>query len=133
MAPNNSYTANGSLAKDDMCSIEPHVGARQSHAAANEERCAATEKVNAADDKSDTTDDSSEANYPTGLRLVAIILALSVTVFVVAVTATITATAIPTITSYSDSLDQVAWYRAAMSIKKPHGWSPLRSATVQPC
>ncbi|CAL8582375.1 hypothetical protein XPA_008042 [Xanthoria parietina] len=48
--------------------------------------------------------------YPTGLRLIGILLALIVSVFLVALDMTIVATAIPRITEQFHSLDQVGWY-----------------------
>jgi hypothetical protein len=53
-------------------------------------------------------DDNKE--YPTGLRLVLIIVSLCISTLLVALDGTIIATAIPTITSDFNSLDDVAWY-----------------------
>ncbi|MCJ1377897.1 hypothetical protein MMC17_000993 [Xylographa soralifera] len=55
--------------------------------------------------------DTSE--YPTGFRLVAIIVALVASVFLIALDMTIIATAIPRITDEFHSLDQVGWYGSA--------------------
>lgn len=67
-------------------------------------------------EEGDFADDSTllndEPEYPKGLRLVLIVVALCMTVFLVALDSTILATVIPTITSYFGSLDDVAWYSA---------------------
>ncbi|KAJ6028407.1 hypothetical protein N7540_003983 [Penicillium herquei] len=54
-----------------------------------------------------------ELDYPTGVRLGVIILALVLTMFIVALDMTIVATAIPKITDEFHSLDQVGWYGSA--------------------
>ncbi|MCJ1398201.1 hypothetical protein MMC11_001398 [Xylographa trunciseda] len=51
--------------------------------------------------------------YPTGVRLAAIIVALVVAIFLIALDMTIIATAIPRITDEFHSLDQVGWYGSA--------------------
>ena len=53
------------------------------------------------------------SDYPTGLRLVSIIVALVLTIFLVALDMTIVATAIPKITDQFHSLEDVGWYPAA--------------------
>ena len=58
-----------------------------------------------------STDD--DMDYPHGVRLVGIVLALIVSVFLVALDMTIVATAIPKITDQFHSLDDVAWYGSA--------------------
>ncbi|KAJ7780774.1 major facilitator superfamily domain-containing protein [Mycena maculata] len=66
-----------------------------------------------------TTEQCSEAEsedqieYPTGLRLGLITLALCLSVFLVALDNTIIATAIPKITDQFDSLEDVGWYGSA--------------------
>ncbi|PTB38655.1 hypothetical protein M441DRAFT_172398 [Trichoderma asperellum CBS 433.97] len=56
------------------------------------------------------TDDS---QYPTGLRLVIIVVALFLAVFLYAIDMTIVATAIPKITDDFHSLDEATWYGSA--------------------
>lgn len=72
--------------------------------------------VSVPNEERDFADDSTllneEPEYPQGLRLVLIVVALCMTVFLVALDGTILATVIPTITSYFGSLDDVAWYSA---------------------
>ncbi|KAL8735015.1 MAG: hypothetical protein Q9166_001140 [cf. Caloplaca sp. 2 TL-2023] len=54
-----------------------------------------------------------DIDYPKGLRLGGIILALIISIFLVALDMTIVATAIPRITDQFHSLDQVGWYGSA--------------------
>ncbi|KAJ7735138.1 putative efflux pump antibiotic resistance protein [Mycena maculata] len=54
-----------------------------------------------------------EIEYPTGLRLGLVTLALCLSVFLVALDNTIIATAIPKITDQFNSLDDVGWYGSA--------------------
>ncbi|KAK1640833.1 major facilitator superfamily transporter [Colletotrichum phormii] len=54
-----------------------------------------------------------EPEYPTGIRLTFIVVALVLSIFLVALDMTIVATAIPKITDEFRGLDQVAWYGAA--------------------
>ncbi|KAL9101619.1 MAG: hypothetical protein Q9163_003138 [Psora crenata] len=63
------------------------------------------EKPNPDDEKSD--------EYPSGLRLVFIVLALVLGIFLVSFDLVILATAIPKITSGFHGLDEVSWYTAA--------------------
>lgn len=58
-------------------------------------------------------EDTKLDEYPTGTRLVFIILALVLSIFLVSLDLTIVATAIPKITSEFHGLDDVAWYSAA--------------------
>ncbi|KAL8682709.1 MAG: hypothetical protein Q9186_001305 [Xanthomendoza sp. 1 TL-2023] len=51
--------------------------------------------------------------YPKGLRLIGILIALIISIFLVALDQTIVATAIPRITDQFHSLDQVGWYGSA--------------------
>jgi Major Facilitator Superfamily len=53
------------------------------------------------------------SDYPEGLRLAMIVLALVLSMFLVALDMTIVATAIPRITDQFHSLDQVGWYGSA--------------------
>lgn len=54
-----------------------------------------------------------ELEYPKGVRLAGIIIALIISIFLVALDMTIVATAIPRITDQFHSLDQVGWYGSA--------------------
>ncbi|KAF2666273.1 MFS general substrate transporter [Microthyrium microscopicum] len=56
---------------------------------------------------------ASDEEYPTGRRLVPIIVSLVLSVFLVSLDMTIVGTAIPKITDEFHGLDQVAWYGAA--------------------
>ena len=58
-------------------------------------------------------DDAKQDEYPTGVRLIFIILALVLGIFLVSLDLTIVATAIPKITSEFHGLDDVSWYSAA--------------------
>ena len=58
-------------------------------------------------------DDATPGEYPSGLRLIFIIVALVLGIFLVSLDLTIVATAIPKITSEFHGLDDVAWYSAA--------------------
>ena len=51
-----------------------------------------------------------EIDYPTGLKLVVIIVALCLAVFLVALDQTIIATAIPKITDRFNSVRDIGWY-----------------------
>jgi len=53
------------------------------------------------------------SDYPAGLRLAMIVVALVLSIFLVALDMTIVATAIPRITDQFHSLDQVGWYGSA--------------------
>lgn len=57
--------------------------------------------------------DTPPIEYPSGLRLIFIIIALVLGVFLISLDLTIVATAIPKITSEFNGLDDVAWYSAA--------------------
>ena len=57
--------------------------------------------------------DQNNVEYPKGIRLVGILLALIISIFLVALDMTIVATAIPRITDQFHSLDQVGWYGSA--------------------
>ena len=58
-------------------------------------------------------DDAKPDEYPSGTRLVFIVLALVLSIFLVSLDLTIVATAIPEITSEFQGLDDVSWYSAA--------------------
>ena len=53
------------------------------------------------------------SDYPTGLRLAMVVIALVLSIFLVALDMTIVATAIPRITDQFHSLNQVGWYGSA--------------------
>ena len=57
--------------------------------------------------------DPAAGEYPTGLRLFFIVLALVLGIFLVSLDLTIVATAIPKITTQFHGIDDVAWYSAA--------------------
>ncbi|KAI4131372.1 MAG: hypothetical protein LQ338_001257 [Usnochroma carphineum] len=57
--------------------------------------------------------DQDNVEYPKGIRLGGILLALIISIFLVALDMTIVATAIPRITDQFHSLDQVGWYGSA--------------------
>lgn len=58
-------------------------------------------------------DGEDEAVYPSGLKLVIIVIALCLSVFLVALDNTIIATAIPKITDRFNSLGDVGWYASS--------------------
>ena len=57
-----------------------------------------------------TPDDAPAEEYPTGRRLIPVLLALVCAVFLVAIDMTIIGTAIPKITDEFDGLNMVSWY-----------------------
>ncbi|KAL8760860.1 MAG: hypothetical protein Q9184_002970 [Pyrenodesmia sp. 2 TL-2023] len=57
--------------------------------------------------------DQDNVDYPTGIRLAGLVIALIISIFLVALDMTIVATAIPRITDQFHSLDQVGWYGSA--------------------
>ncbi|KAI4121310.1 MAG: hypothetical protein LQ338_006441 [Usnochroma carphineum] len=59
------------------------------------------------------SDDAKPDEYPSGLRLVFVVLALVLSIFLVSLDLTIVATAIPKITDQFHGLDDVSWYSAA--------------------
>ncbi|MCJ1311979.1 hypothetical protein MMC25_005653 [Agyrium rufum] len=71
------------------------------------------EPISADAKASDDASSEEESEYPTGLRMAAIVVALIVSIFLVALDMTIVATAIPEITDQFHSLDQVGWYGSA--------------------
>ncbi|KAF7535305.1 hypothetical protein G7054_g5504 [Neopestalotiopsis clavispora] len=62
----------------------------------------------------DPLDSIEESEYPNGLRLTAIIVALVLSIFLASLDTTIITTAIPSITSDFNSLEDVGWYGSAM-------------------
>jgi MFS family permease len=64
-------------------------------------------------DQKTTDDATTEADYPSGMKLALIILALALSIFLMALDLTIIATAIPKITSEFHGLKDVSWYSAA--------------------
>ena len=58
-------------------------------------------------------DDAKADEYPSGLRLVFVVVALTLSIFLVSLDLTIVATAIPKITDEFHGLDDVSWYSAA--------------------
>ncbi|KAJ7158473.1 major facilitator superfamily domain-containing protein [Mycena filopes] len=54
-----------------------------------------------------------DPEYPTGAKLVVLMIALAISVFLVALDNTIIATVIPKITNHFNSLDDVGWYGSA--------------------
>ena len=69
------------------------------------------EKVEDAPEKKEEAEDTS--NYPTGFKLVTLIIALCLAVFLVALDQTIIATAIPKITDHFNSISDIGWYGSA--------------------
>ena len=69
------------------------------------------------DEKASVYDRSSveETAYPTGIKLLAITIALCLAVFLVALDQTIIATAIPRITDEFDSVQDIGWYGSVRS------------------
>lgn len=65
---------------------------------------------------SDEADQRDEAAYPSGVRLLLIVLSLCMTVFLFALDGTILATALPVITSEFGGIHDVSWYSAAFFI-----------------
>lgn len=61
------------------------------------------------------TDEAEEdtSDYPTGFKLVTLIIALCLAVFLVALDQTIIATAIPKITDHFNSIADIGWYGSA--------------------
>ncbi|KAJ6036332.1 MFS transporter [Penicillium herquei] len=65
------------------------------------------------DDKSKKQQESEKLDFPSGLKLGFIFVALCLTVFLVALDQTIITTAIPTITSQFHSVEDIGWYGSA--------------------
>jgi MFS family permease len=62
----------------------------------------------------DPLENIEESEYPSGLKLGAIVLALTLSIFLASLDATIITTAIPSITNEFHSLEDVGWYGSAM-------------------
>lgn len=58
-------------------------------------------------------DEEDTSGYPTGFKLVTLIIALCLAVFLVALDQTIIATAIPKITDHFHSITDIGWYGSA--------------------
>lgn len=71
------------------------------------------EKVDAATAAAADSPTDDDHEYPTGMRLVFVVVALVLSVFLFALDMTIVATAIPKITDEFQRLDEVSWYGAA--------------------
>ena len=78
-----------------------------------------TGSTHAGPDGLDGTVREDGAEYPTGLRLALIIIALSLAVFLTALDNSIIATAIPKITDQFNSLPDVGWYGSCMLPSTP--------------
>jgi len=57
-----------------------------------------------------STEEDDDVEYPTGAKMLAIVVALCLSIFLVALDMTIIATAIPKITDEFHGLDLVGWY-----------------------
>ncbi|TPX12435.1 uncharacterized protein E0L32_006847 [Thyridium curvatum] len=68
---------------------------------------------NSSDGEGDTARQQTEEEYPQGIRLAFIIVALVLSIFLIALDMTIVATAIPKITDEFHGLDLVSWYGSA--------------------
>jgi MFS family permease len=71
--------------------------------------------INGKDERQEKPDleEAKPDEYPTGARLIFVVLALVLSIFLVSLDLTIVATAIPKITSDFHGLDDVSWYSAA--------------------
>jgi hypothetical protein len=81
-----------------------------------------------------TSDASPVEEYPTGKKLVPVLLALICAVFLIALDMTIVGTAIPKITDEFDGLNMVSWYGSGKYCRSIHrnpcprySWSTMRS------
>ncbi|KAJ7227691.1 putative MFS multidrug transporter [Mycena rebaudengoi] len=72
-----------------------------------------SEKEKADDPRPDAAATNEDDDFPHGLKLVLLVVALCLSVFLVALDNTIIATAIPKITDHFQSLDDVGWYGSA--------------------
>ncbi|KAI1292592.1 putative gliotoxin efflux pump [Xylaria venustula] len=73
-----------------------------------------TEIVVGDGDNDDAVDDINEDEYPGGLRLIAILVALVLSIFLASLDTTIITTAIPSITNEFHSLGDIGWYGSAL-------------------
>ncbi|KAF7198020.1 MFS-type efflux pump MFS1 [Pseudocercospora fuligena] len=86
----------------------------------------ATETVTDTKPNRSSFEHDDEPQYPTGLRLVFIVVALFASMFLVAISQTVLAAAIPTITDVFDSYNDIGWYSTgeqltAVSLQLPFG------------
>ena len=63
--------------------------------------------------KKESEAEENTSGYPTGFKLVTLIIALCLAVFLVALDQTIIATAIPKITDHFNSISDIGWYGSA--------------------
>ncbi|RFU33349.1 hypothetical protein B7463_g2991, partial [Scytalidium lignicola] len=70
-------------------------------------------EVNSIKDNPDVTAESDDGEYPTGMRMVFIVVALVLSIFLVSLDMTIVATAIPKITDQFHGISLVGWYGSA--------------------
>ena len=66
--------------------------------------------LESSDEKSATPRTDDEVVYPSGIKVVLILVALCMAVFLVALDQTIISTAIPKITDQFDSINDIGWY-----------------------
>jgi len=69
--------------------------------------------VESIDEKSAAPQTDADVVYPSGARVVLILVALCMSVFLVALDQTIISTAIPKITDQFDSINDIGWYGSA--------------------
>jgi hypothetical protein len=110
--------ANSTLDKQDLDRTPSPLGSlatdeKAKEPAVEDEIRLEKEKADVDDAASRTSEEELEANYPKGIKLGLIVLALCLAVFLVALDQTIIATAIPKITDQFKSLDDIAWYASA--------------------
>ncbi|KAK7555885.1 MFS gliotoxin efflux transporter glia [Phyllosticta citricarpa] len=104
---------------------QDHGSAKTSHASLADDKSSRRgssdekAKIQANDVEAYTAEDRAKlepvvsSEYPTGLKLAIIVIAVILAIFLVALDMTIVATAIPKITDDFNSLDQVGWYGSA--------------------
>lgn len=68
------------------------------------------EKADESEQEPSEKPEADVAQYPTGLKLVTLVIALCLAVFLVALDQTIIATAIPKITDHFNSISDIGWY-----------------------
>ncbi|KAF4470261.1 major facilitator superfamily transporter [Fusarium albosuccineum] len=97
------------------------------------------EDVDVTDGTIDGGDDLSEDEYPSGIKMFFIVLALVLSVFLFSLDLTIVATAIPKITEEFQGLDKVGWYGASFFMTvgafqstwgKIYKYFPLKSSFI---
>ena len=89
--------------------VQDHFDTTTSHVAYDKDSSDITSNM----DEKTTDDATTETDYPSGMKLALIILALALSIFLMALDLTIIATAIPKITSEFHGLKDVSWYSAA--------------------